>query len=169
MTLAAIAARVIFSYLFLLLIVRVSGKRTVRQVTPIDFTASIIAGDLIDDLLWAEVPASQAVVAVGTLLSLAILITMGTQVSPTLERWVSGRPEVMIRGGEWVKGSLRRERLEKSELLGLVREQGIDDLREIETATLETTGQLGICPRPWAREAQKCDLVRVRQRGEAEA
>jgi uncharacterized membrane protein YcaP (DUF421 family) len=63
-----IAARVVFAYVLLLVMVRLGGKRTVRHVSSFDFTLTLILGDMVDDVLWAEVDASVFVVAAGVLL-----------------------------------------------------------------------------------------------------
>jgi len=62
-----IVARVVVAYVVLMVMVRVSGKRLVRHASPFDFTLSLILGDMVDDLLWAEVDASVFVVAAGAL------------------------------------------------------------------------------------------------------
>jgi len=49
---------VLFAYVFLLAILRASGKRTIAQGTTLDFVVALVLGDLIDDALWAEVPGS---------------------------------------------------------------------------------------------------------------
>ena len=64
-----IAVRAIVAYVFLRALVRLSGKRTVAQGSPIDFAMAIVLGDLIDDLLWAEAAMSQFVAATGMLVS----------------------------------------------------------------------------------------------------
>ncbi len=68
MDLWRIAARVLFAYVMLQAMLRVSGKRTVRQASPFEFTLSLILGDMVDDMLWAEVDASVFVVAVSVLM-----------------------------------------------------------------------------------------------------
>ena len=62
-----IAVRALLAYVALLLFVRMSGKRTVKHGSPFDFTLALILGDMVDDLLWAEVAAAQFVVATGVL------------------------------------------------------------------------------------------------------
>lgn len=64
-----IAIRVALTYFFMLALVRVSGKRTVRQGGPFDFTLALILGDMMDDAIWAEVAFSHFVVATGVLVS----------------------------------------------------------------------------------------------------
>lgn len=62
-----IIVRVVFAYVVLLVLVRLSGKRTVKQANPFDFTVALILGDLVDDLVWAEVNGSVFVAAAGML------------------------------------------------------------------------------------------------------
>jgi uncharacterized membrane protein YcaP (DUF421 family) len=62
-----IVVRTVFAYVFLLAMVRLSGKRTVGYGTAIDFVLSLVFGDLVDDVLWIEVPAAQFVAGAGTL------------------------------------------------------------------------------------------------------
>jgi uncharacterized membrane protein YcaP (DUF421 family) len=75
MDLASIAIRGLATYLFLLALLRLAGKRAVRQGTPFDFVLALILGDLIDDAIWSEVPMSQFVVAAGMLIVLKLLAT----------------------------------------------------------------------------------------------
>ena len=63
-------------YLILLFLLRVAGKRTVKQGSPFDFVLALIVGDLIDDAIWAEVPVAQFVVASATLLLMKLLMTV---------------------------------------------------------------------------------------------
>ncbi|HJQ98622.1 MAG TPA: hypothetical protein VJ826_09915 [Candidatus Polarisedimenticolaceae bacterium] len=70
-----IAVRTILVYLFLLLLLRLAGKRGVKQVTPFDFVFVLIVGDMIDDALWAEVPFAQFVVATSTLVLMKLAAT----------------------------------------------------------------------------------------------
>ncbi len=62
-----LVARVVFAYTFAFALMRVSGKRAVKQGDAPSFVLAVILGDMFDDLFWAEVPASQFVVATGTL------------------------------------------------------------------------------------------------------
>jgi hypothetical protein len=71
-----IAIRALAAYLFLLALLRVSGKQTVRQSRAFDFLLALIVGDLIDDALWSEVPLSQFVVAAGTLSLIKLTTTL---------------------------------------------------------------------------------------------
>lgn len=73
-------ARVVFAYLFVLALVRASGKRAVKQGDSPSFVLAIVLGDLFDDLFWGEVPAAQFVSAAG------MLVLMHVAASVTLFR-----------------------------------------------------------------------------------
>jgi uncharacterized membrane protein YcaP (DUF421 family) len=163
MSLGAIAIRALFAYLFLLLILRMSGKRTVGQATPLDFVAALILGDLIDDLLWAEVSAARFVVAAGGLMVLHIAVSMGAYASPAFCRVVLGVPTKMVSRGTLERVGMRRERVNEQELNALLRQSSVDDRREVKSGALENSGHLSVIQEEWAREAQKEDLDRVKK------
>lgn len=163
MRLAAIALRALFAFLFLLLIVRISGKRTVGQATPIDLLAALILGDLIDDAVWGDVSAAQFVAAAGTLMLVHVLTAAAASVSPLVERAVCGVPIELVRDGAPAPDRMRRERVNETEVFALLRWRQVSDLREVKSGTLEPGGHLSVLPRDWAKEAQHSDLERVRE------
>jgi len=62
-----IIVRAVFAYVFVMILTRLSGHRTVRRADVPSFVVALIIGDMFDDLFWGEVAASQFVVGVGTL------------------------------------------------------------------------------------------------------
>jgi uncharacterized membrane protein YcaP (DUF421 family) len=71
-----IATRALFAYVVLLVLVRWAGKGTVKHASVLDFTVALIVGDLIDDAVWAEVPAGEFVAAAGSLFTIHIAMKM---------------------------------------------------------------------------------------------
>jgi uncharacterized membrane protein YcaP (DUF421 family) len=83
--------RSVFAYVFILILLRVSGKRTVKQGDLASFVVALIIGDMFDDLIWAEVSAAQFIVGVGTLVFVHFLVaeasfTSGTRLWQHLDR-----------------------------------------------------------------------------------
>ena len=74
MDLLRILARVVFAYAMLLIMMRAGGKRMVRHASPLDFALSVILGDMIDDMLWAEVDASVFAVGAGVLVMIHVAV-----------------------------------------------------------------------------------------------
>jgi len=76
MDLARVVIRVLFAWVFVQALLRISGKRTVKQGDLTSFVVAIVLGDMFDDVFWAEVPAAQFVVAAGVLVLLHALLTI---------------------------------------------------------------------------------------------
>ncbi len=68
-----ILVRAAFAFVFLLAMIRISGKRTVKQGTTFDFILALIFGDMVDDIIWAEVAASTFVVASWSLFTVSLI------------------------------------------------------------------------------------------------
>lgn len=69
-----IVIRAAFAFVFLLALLRLSGKRTVAQGFALDFILALILGDMVDDLIWAEVSGGAFVAGVGTLFVLRMAL-----------------------------------------------------------------------------------------------
>ena len=166
MELHRIAIRALFVYFFLLGLVRLSGKRTVAQGTTFSFVFALVLGDLIDDALWAEVPAAQFVAAAGTLGVLQLLVSWLTARSDWFDRVVSGEPAEVVRGGRPVRTGLRRERMSDKELAFETRQEGLDagDFDQIASAHVEANGALSVLRAAWARPVPRRDAARLRDR-----
>src|SRR5688500_5396918 len=90
------------AYAFLLLLIRVSGKRTVRQGTPLDFIVALILGDMVDNFLWAEVSAGQFITATVAVLACHIAVTVLVYRSPVIAGWLQGSEEPVIESANMV-------------------------------------------------------------------
>jgi uncharacterized membrane protein YcaP (DUF421 family) len=69
MELHRIILRVLFAYISIVCLVRISGHRTIRHGDAQSFVLAVVLGDMFDDLFWAEVSAAQFVVAVSALVA----------------------------------------------------------------------------------------------------
>jgi uncharacterized membrane protein YcaP (DUF421 family) len=71
-----IAVRALAAYVFLLILLRIAGKRAIRHGSPFDFVLALVIGDLVDNAIWAEVPMLQFVVAASTLVLMKLVLTV---------------------------------------------------------------------------------------------
>lgn len=165
MELHHIALRAAFGYAVLLALLRVSGKRTVAQGTPFDFVLALILGDMIDDLLWAEVPAARFTVAVGTLTVVHTVVSLACGRSDRLARLLEGAPAQVVRQGRAERKGLRAERISDRELERMLRADGVpeENWAEVRLATVEVSGQPTLTREPWAEAPRKADAPRLRE------
>lgn len=164
MNLMAIGVRTAAAYFFLLLLVRLSGKRTVLQGTPFDFVVALILGDMIDDMLWAEVPASEFVVATTSLFLAHLVCSWIALHHPRVRHWLEGVATPIVAAGAFLQSGQKRERLRRRNVCALLRLRGVRDVREVASADLELTGDLSALPHSWARPATKADRDELTRR-----
>jgi uncharacterized membrane protein YcaP (DUF421 family) len=164
MALYQILLRVVLAYVFALLLLRLSGKRELAQATSHDLVLALILGDLFDDLFWAEVPASQFVVAAGVLVVLQVAVALGCHANQGFARLVNGAPEVVLRDGKPLQQGMRHEQLSENDLASLLRQQANlerEQWSEVRCAHIEPDGEMSVLRHEWAKEAQQQDHARL--------
>jgi uncharacterized membrane protein YcaP (DUF421 family) len=167
MELHKIAIRALFAYVVLLALMRFSGKRVVSQAGARELTVAIIIGDLIDDLLWAEVGAAEFAAATGGVVLTSFLVALAIYASPAVANLLEGRPQLVLREGVPARAGMRVERVNEKDLASLLRAQGIDRERwvEVDHAWVEDNGELSVAPHDLARPAERRDRERIRGEG----
>jgi uncharacterized membrane protein YcaP (DUF421 family) len=165
MELHKIVLRALLAYIFLLILLRVSGKRTVAQGTSFDFVLALILGDMIDDALWAEVPFSQFIVATSVLVVLNIAAAMAGYASKTVAWLLEGESRIIMRDGKLLRTALRRERINEKEAAEMLRERELERERwaEVKSARVETSGRPSVIRHEWAKTVEKRDLDKLKE------
>ena len=140
--------RALMVYFVLMLMIRLSGKRSMGQFTSFDILLVVLLGNAVQNALLGE----DASVGGGMLLA-ATLIVLNWVVgwlsarSPRVERWVEGVPVLLARDGNVYRDVLRRELISHEDFQKAMRESGCLELDNIRLAVLETNGQISIVQR----------------------
>ena len=140
--------RALMVYFVLMLLIRLSGKRSMGQFTSFDILLVVLLGNAVQNALLGE----DASVGGGMLLA-ATLIVLNWVVgwlsarSPRVERWVEGVPVLLARDGNVYRDVLRRELISHEDFQKAMRESGCLELDNIRLAVLETNGQISIVQR----------------------
>ena len=163
MGLTHIGARALIAYVYLLLMTRMSGKRVVSQATPFDLLVSLIVGDLVDDALWAEVSVSKFAGGVGAIFVLDAIVRFSSHHSSRFHSLVAGVPAVVLRQGVADRDALRAEQMNEGDLTHLLRDNGIDDRREVRLGIVEDNHTLSVLRESWAEPVKRGDADQVRE------
>lgn len=158
-----VALRISFSYLYILALLRLSGKRSIGHISPLDFLVALILGDLFDDIFWAEVPLAQGVVALAVIVVLHTLVEAAEAHSSQIRSLVSSTPTMIIEHAAILPDGMRRERTNDEELWSLLRIQSEDDLAEVREARFEPDGEMSMLPTEAADVVRKQDAEKVRK------
>lgn len=136
------------AYISLLLLVRVSGKRTLSKMNAFDLIVTVALGSTLATILLSkDTPLVEGVLALGLLIFLQFSITWLSVRSKTVSRLVKAEPRLLFHKGEFLQKSMKEERVDEGELLQAIRSQGIGRLDQVEAVVLETDGTFSIVER----------------------
>ena len=132
----------------LLVILRLSGRRTLSQMTPFDFVLLLIVAETTQQaLLGDDFSLANAIVLILTLFTVDILLSYLKTWLPGIARLVDGVPTVLISRGEPDVRALQRARIAIEDILEAARQQhGLERLDQIKFAVLEIGGNISIVP-----------------------
>lgn len=155
--LLGVVLRLSISYVYLLTVLRLAGKRTVGEGTPFDFLIALIIGDMSDDVIWGIASVAQGLVAMGTLMLLHLVAASASYHSIAIDRLLGSGPAPFVKNGELVRETMAGQRLNEGDVDVLLRDQSIDDRGEVGVASLEPNGKPSVQRREWAKPAEKRD------------
>ena len=146
----ATVARAASVYLFLLAVFRISGRRTLAQVTTFDLILVLILGDATQDtLIGAGATFANAVLAVSTLVLLDIALAGAKRRWPSVDVLIDGLPLPLVVHGRRREALMAAEGVTPDDLLTAARaRQGLSQLERGGLAILEQDGRISIVPRP---------------------
>lgn len=153
-----IAARATLVYFVVLLMVRLMGKREVGNFTAFDLIVSLIIGESVDEAIYGDVTVVKFVVLLVTIAAWHLINSYASYKSKVIDRLTGAQPTVLVAHGEIQEKALAKERMNEDELWSQLRLQGIDDIKEVKTATLEPSGHVSVIQEDWAKPVQKSDL-----------
>jgi len=136
-------------YLFLLVVFRIAGKRSLAQITTFDFVLLLIIGEATQQaLLGDDYSVVNACIVIATLIVLEIGLSLVAARFPALGRAMEGMPLILVDDGRVLRERLRRERIDERDILSAAREHhGLERLEDIKYAVLERSGGITIVPR----------------------
>lgn len=141
--------RVVVIYGFLLVVFRLSGKRTLAQMTSFDLVLVMVIGDAIQQaLIGDDFTIGTAFVAVGSLVLLDFGLSFAKSRSAAVDRMIDGLPLILVDRGTPLTDRMAREGVDLGDILAAGRERhGLPGLDDIDYAVLERSGLLSIVPK----------------------
>ena len=144
----SILFRTLFVYIFLLLIMRLLGKRQLAQLELSELVFSIMLSELaVAPVLDSSIPLHSTLIPVCILVGLEILFTFLETKSPLMKKPLSDTPSILIKRGKLDRKELSRARMTVEELLSQLRLCNVADINTVYYAILEKNGQLSVFPR----------------------
>jgi uncharacterized membrane protein YcaP (DUF421 family) len=133
------------AYFGLVLILRISGKRTLSKMNAFDFVVTVALGSILATVLLSkDVALAEGVTAFSTLILLQFIVAWLSVRSKLVRKMVKSNPTLLFYKGEILEDALTRERITKSEVEAAIRAQGMASFEEVEAVVLETDGSITV-------------------------
>jgi uncharacterized membrane protein YcaP (DUF421 family) len=141
--------RAFFVYVFLLLLFRIAGKRTLSQISTFDLVLTLIISEAIQQaMVDSDNSLTGAALLVVTLVGMNILVSLLKQRFPSFERVLEDAPVVIIENGRLHEERMDKERVDTQDVLAAARQlHGLTSLDHVRYAVVEKDGHVTIVPR----------------------
>ncbi len=137
--------RGIVIYFFLLVLLRVTGKRQISQMSPYDLVLLLILSNAVQNAMNAgDNSLTGGIISAVTLVAVNYLIGVLTYKSKHVERLVEGRAQIIVHDGKLFEDVMSEASITRDELDSTLRESGFFDLKEVRLAILENNGKISV-------------------------
>jgi uncharacterized membrane protein YcaP (DUF421 family) len=141
----AIFLRSIISFLVLLILTRLLGKKQISQLTLFDYVTGITIGSIAASLaIDTKISFSHGIIGLIIWTILPIAVSYITLKNTRLKRLFDGTPSILIQNGKIVYANLKKERFSVVDLLEELRLKEVFNICDVEFAILETSGKLSV-------------------------
>jgi uncharacterized membrane protein YcaP (DUF421 family) len=136
-------------YFFLLLIFRLSGKRSIAQITTFDLILLLIISEATQQaLLGQDFSLTNAFLVIVTLVGIDIGLSLLKQRSPRIEKILEDEPLIIVEDGRPLLDRMKKVRVDEEDVLIAARIlQGLERMDQIKYAVLERNGGISIIPK----------------------
>jgi uncharacterized membrane protein YcaP (DUF421 family) len=135
----------VLAYILLIILLRVSGKRTLSKMSAYDFIVTIALGStLATVMLNKDVALADGVLAFFLLIFLQYCITWVAVRNKAVSNLVKSSPALLVYKGEFLKSKMLEERIEADEIYAIVRKNGLSTIKDADAIVLETDGTLSL-------------------------
>jgi uncharacterized membrane protein YcaP (DUF421 family) len=115
-------------------------------------------GDFPDDVIWGEVPVAQGIVAIGSVMTLHLIVSYASYCSVRFDQLLASAPDLLLRDGRSRPDGLRHARMNEADLDVQLRRCGRTRREDVAEANREATGETSIRLTEGAHAARRRDV-----------
>ncbi|HLN14182.1 MAG TPA: YetF domain-containing protein [bacterium] len=148
--------RPILVYLFLVLVLRLAGRRELAQLNSFDLVVLMMLANTVQNAtIGNDNSLVGGLIGVSALLLVNYVVVRLLYVRPRLDRLVEGGPTLLIKDGKVLRRNLAKEAISEGQLMEAVRKQGLATVGQVAEAVLETGGVISVVPSTTAEERMR--------------
>ncbi len=158
--------RTVVLYLVLIAVIRLMGKRQVGQMEPSEFVVTMLVANLASiPIQDGAIPLVSGIVPIVTILGVELILSSLCLKSIPFRKLLCGKPVILMEEGRILRSNLQKTRVSLDELTEVLREKGVMDLKTVQYAILETSGNLSVFLYPKEEPATAKDAgIQVKKR-----
>ncbi|MBI0427214.1 DUF421 domain-containing protein [Psychrobacter sp. NG27] len=147
--LGRIVLTTIMIYVFIVLITKISGKRSTSQLNNFDWVVTVMIGSLgASTILLKDIPFVEGASSILVLYMLQFLVTKYASISPQFSSVILSDPRIVFYQGQFLPDAMRAERLTRQEIECAMRTEGINSFDDVEAIVFESDAKLSVIPKP---------------------
>ena len=134
-------------YAFLIVLLRITGKRQIGQLAPFDLVILLVLSNTVQNSMNAgDNSLIGGLISAATLVGVNYLVGLATYNSKKLEAIIEGRPQVLIHNGKLYTDVMESAHLTHHELHAALRQAGCGSVEDVRSAVLENSGAISVIP-----------------------
>jgi len=143
-----IVLRAAVAFVFMIVLLRVVGRRELSSLEPFDLVLLIVMGDLIQQgVTQSDYSFTGLLLSVGTFAALTVALSFLGFRFPRLRPVLEAGPLIIVQDGKLIEKNLRKERITPEEVAGEARMQQIGSIEDVAWGVLEGSGKMSFIPR----------------------
>jgi len=137
-------------YFFVMIVVRISGRRTLGEMTSFDLVLLLIISEATQNAMIGDnFSLTNCFLVVLTLCTLDIGLSLLKERSRFIDKWIDGLPTILVENGKPLKERMSKARVNEEDILEAGRTlQGLERMDQIKYAVLERSGQITVIAKP---------------------
>jgi uncharacterized membrane protein YcaP (DUF421 family) len=155
--------RPVIVYSFLIVGLRMAGKRELAQINPFDLVVLLTLSNTVQNaIIGNDNTVTGGILGATTLLAINWIVVRIIYRNRKLGRFIEGRADILMTGGAIQKDHLDREMITKEELLAAAHRQGIGSLHEVDRCLLEPNGTITFVQKTPTPDMERHDAIMTR-------
>lgn len=136
-------------YVFLWLIFRISGKRTLAETSPFELVLLLIISEVTNQaMVDSDHSITNSFLLIMTLVGMSVLLSLVKHHFPPATRWLEGLPLPVMKDGKLLRQNMDKARVDEEEIVMSARyTQGVERIDDVKEATVENDGKISIVPK----------------------
>lgn len=137
----------IITYISIIIILRLSGKRTLAKWNSFDYVVTVAFGSILATaLVSTEDEFGKEILAFALLVLLQLIITWISVRFSIIQKLIKSEPALLLCRGEMQRDIMKRERVAEEEILSALRNSGVSAVEDADAVILETDGSFSVIP-----------------------